>query len=89
MHARQNGHIELSVIDEGIGIPEKEIECIFEPNFRGELARRHNQSGTGVSMALVEKIVSVHHGRISVESGVGHGTKVIVSLPARPVNSKS
>jgi signal transduction histidine kinase len=83
INSRHNGHIELSVIDEGIGIPEEDIHSIFEPNFRGQLARRHNQSGTGVSMALVEKIITVHRGKIAVKSEVGHGTEVIISLPAR------
>ncbi len=72
--------------DEGIGIPEKEMKCIFEPTFRGELAKKHDHSGTGVSMALVEKIVTVHRGTISVKSQVGQGTKVIVSLPSESIN---
>ena len=76
-----NGYIHLTVLDEGIGIPEKEIKSIFEPTFRGELARKHDKNGTGVSMALVEKIVHVHNGQISVTSEAENGTKVIVSLP--------
>jgi len=75
-------HIHLLVLDEGIGIPEAEIKCIFEPTFRGELAKKHDKLGTGVSMALVEKIVHVHRGHIDVNSQVGYGTKVIVSLPS-------
>jgi signal transduction histidine kinase len=84
--SHQEGHIEFMVADEGIGIPEKEIKCIFEPTFRGELAKKHDHSGTGVSMALVEKIVTVHHGQIFVRSEVGQGTKVIVSLPSEANN---
>ncbi|MGA1865807.1 MAG: ATP-binding protein [bacterium] len=80
--SHQDGHIEFKVTDEGIGIPAKEIKCIFEPTFRGELAKKHDHSGTGVSMALVERIVTVHHGKILVKSEAGQGTKVIVSLPS-------
>lgn len=84
--SHHDGHLEFMVADEGIGIPEKEMKCIFEPTFRGELAKRHDHTGTGVSMALVEKIVTVHRGKISVKSEVGQGTKVIVSLPSESVN---
>jgi len=76
----QGGTLLFKVKDEGIGIPEKELPCIFEPTFRGEAARSHDQSGTGVSMALVEKIINLYKGKISVESIVGQGTTVKIFL---------
>jgi len=78
----RNGDVEFTVVDEGIGIPENEIQCIFEPTFRGERARRHSQSGTGVSMALVERVVAAHRGRISIRSEVDRGTTITITFPA-------
>lgn len=77
-----NGNISLMVKDQGIGIPEKELSCIFEPTFRGELAKRHTQSGTGISMALVERIIKLHKGNINIKSNLGLGTTITVNLPA-------
>lgn len=76
-----NGNVTCTVVDEGIGIPENELQCIFEPTFRGERARRHSQPGTGVSMALVERIVLTHRGRISVRSEIDRGTTVTITFP--------
>ena len=80
--SRQEKNLLFKVKDEGIGIPEKELTCIFEPTFRGETARNHNQSGTGVSMALVERIIQLYKGEISIESVVGKGTTVLILLPS-------
>ena len=77
---RQQGTLLFKVKDEGIGIPEKELPCIFEPTFRGEIARNHDQAGTGVSMALVEKIINLYKGKISIKSVVKKGTIVEISL---------
>lgn len=83
----QDGFLRLTVTDQGIGIPQNEIKCIFEPTYRGALARKHDPSGTGVSMALVERIISVHKGDISINSELDYGTKVTVSLPSHPADS--
>jgi len=76
----QEKNLLFKVKDEGIGIPEKELPCIFEPTFPGEAARCHDKSGTGVSMALVEKIINLYKGKISIESVVEKGTTVEIFL---------
>jgi signal transduction histidine kinase len=62
----------IRFLDTGIGISAKEIEHIFKPFFRGE--NHHFSIGNGIGMTLVERIVKLHHGSISVNSLKGEGT---------------
>lgn len=70
----------LSVEDEGIGIPESEIDQIFQP-FRGNFAR-----GTGLGLAIVHRIASEHRAIIKVESTLGRGTTFRITFPMSSVN---
>jgi signal transduction histidine kinase len=68
----------FSVADNGIGIPEKDYQQIFEP-----FHRLHKEyDGTGLGLATCKKIVERHGGVISCESKVGHGTTFFFTLPA-------
>jgi two-component system sensor histidine kinase PilS (NtrC family) len=73
----QAGHTRavLTVQDEGVGIPEEELDAIFQP-FRGSFAK-----GSGLGMAIVHRIVSDYSGEIQVTSKPGAGTTVQVRLP--------
>ena len=71
----------VTVADEGIGIPEQEIEAIFDPFYRGSSERR--TGGLGLGLALVKNIVEIMDGDIRVSSSPGRGTKVTVSIPLR------
>jgi len=77
--ARENdgGTAALSVRDEGVGIPEDELDKIFQP-FHGRFAQ-----GSGLGMAIVHRIVSDYGGEIQVTSKVGVGTTVEIRLPGR------
>jgi signal transduction histidine kinase len=66
---------ELEIRDEGIGIDEQDLEYIFNPFFS---TRIH---GSGMGLAIVERIVHEHMGKIKVESKRGKGTEVLVSIP--------
>jgi two-component system sensor histidine kinase HydH len=66
----------VEVIDNGVGIAPENREKIFLPFFTTK------PSGTGLGMAIVKKIVDLHGGDITVESGPGQGTRVRISLPA-------
>jgi signal transduction histidine kinase len=70
----QDGFIELSVTDTGIGIPPERFEEIFEPfhQLDGSATRRYG--GTGLGLALVKQILSAHGSAIHVQSEVGKGT---------------
>ena len=75
------GCARLRVADTGTGIPADELPHLFERfhRVRNEQARTHE--GTGIGLALVQELVDVHGGRVSVESTLGEGTTFTVLLP--------
>jgi two-component system, OmpR family, sensor histidine kinase ArlS len=71
--------VELYFQDQGIGIPNEEREAIFEPFFRGK--NRHEASGNGIGLALVLRIITLHHGSVQLMPGEEDGSCFRVSLP--------
>ena len=79
---RPVGHAaELRVQDTGGGIPAKEIPLLFERFHRVENARGRTHEGSGIGLALVQELVKLHGGSVSVESEVGRGTTFTVRIP--------
>jgi two-component system sensor histidine kinase SenX3 len=76
--------VEISVTDQGIGIPENEVERIFERFYRVDPARSRQTGGTGLGLAIVKHIVASHHGEISVWSVPGAGSTFTLRLPQLP-----
>lgn len=70
-----NKRVLIAVEDNGIGISEEMFEKIFEPNFTSK------NSGMGLGLTMVRKMVEDYGGKISLNSEVGKGTKFIISLP--------
>jgi signal transduction histidine kinase len=70
----------LTVSDDGAGIPEEVRAEIFNPFFTTKPAGQ----GTGLGLSICHGIVASHGGEMAVESQVGHGTRVQVTLPLRP-----
>ncbi|HEX2914522.1 MAG TPA: ATP-binding protein [Chloroflexia bacterium] len=80
---RQAGEaVQLSVADNGVGIPEAELGHVFERFHRVEGVEGRTQEGTGIGLALVQELVRLHSGEIGVESRVGQGTTFTVCIPA-------
>ena len=79
--------VTISVKDEGQGIPEDQIEALFEPFARTSTAGTAKEKTTGLGLAIVRRIVEGHGGRVRVESQVGKGSTFYVSLPLRPETS--
>jgi two-component system OmpR family sensor kinase len=79
---RSNGEVTVSVADHGVGIPQEEIEGVFERFRRGGNASDMNEEGLGLGLPLAKAIVEAHKGRIRMESRVGEGTTVTIALPA-------
>jgi signal transduction histidine kinase len=75
--------IEISVSDEGIGIPKEELEKIFEKFYRGS-QNRQKPGGTGLGLAICKAIVLAHGGKIWAESELGHGSTFHFTLPVAP-----
>ncbi len=72
----------VEVADTGLGIPSDEVTHIFEELYRGRNAR--GVEGSGLGLALVQRIVSLHGGDITVRSREGQGTVLAVRLPLAP-----
>ncbi|MHB8630917.1 MAG: sensor histidine kinase [Candidatus Limnocylindria bacterium] len=76
----KNGAASLTVWDTGVGIPDQELDRVFERFVRGSNARSL-AAGSGLGLAIVKQIVDAHRGSIKVTSAVGRGTLVEVQLP--------
>src|SRR5690606_22984304 len=79
--AVRGNHVDLTVADTGVGIPDAEIPHLFERFYRVENARRRSYEGTGIGLALVCELVKLHGGMVSAQSRIGEGTRFTVSIP--------
>jgi two-component system NtrC family sensor kinase len=70
-------HIKLEIIDNGVGIASADIPHIFEPFF----SAKQKASGIGLGLAIVHGIIQNHHGKIEIDSELGRGTKLTITLP--------
>jgi signal transduction histidine kinase/CheY-like chemotaxis protein len=80
---KQTGkQLQMAVQDTGIGIPARELPRLFERFHRVEGRRGRTHEGTGIGLALVQELVKMHGGTVSVESEVDRGSIFTVSIPA-------
>ncbi len=80
---RSDGYAELSVADQGIGIPERDLERIFERFYRVDPARSRATGGTGLGLAIVKHVMLAHAGRVTVRSIEGTGSTFTLFIPLR------
>ncbi len=76
--------LRLSVTDEGEGIPDSHLPRLTERFYRVDDARSRKLGGTGLGLAIVKHIVNRHRGQLQIESRLGQGTTVSVTLPLAP-----
>jgi len=72
--------IQLSVVDNGIGIPYESLPKIFDRFYRVDESRTKISGGTGLGLSIAKQIIEYHHGKIWAESSPEHGTKIIITL---------
>ena len=73
--------LEISVEDSGVGISEQELPHVFDKFFRSSDPRVQEQKGTGLGLALVQEVVRLHGGRVTVESEIDKGSTFQIVLP--------
>jgi two-component system, OmpR family, sensor histidine kinase SenX3 len=75
--------VEISVVDQGIGIPPDEIDRIFERFYRVDPARHRSTGGTGLGLSIVKHVAATHGGEVRVWSVEGQGSTFTLTLPRR------
>lgn len=79
-----HNNVVFSVTDEGLGIPKKDVNKVFERFYRVDKARAREQGGTGLGLAISREVIKAHNGAIWVESQEGRGSTFYISLPYEP-----
>ena len=79
----------VKVADQGIGIPTRDIDRIFERFYRVDQARSRQTGGTGLGLAIVRHAVVNHEADIDVESRLGEGTTFTMRFPSSKVTTDS
>ncbi|MEE6662689.1 cell wall metabolism sensor histidine kinase WalK [Limosilactobacillus fermentum] len=79
-----HNHVILSISDQGLGIPRKDLGHIFDRFFRVDKARSRKQGGTGLGLAISKEVVNLLGGQIWVDSVEGKGSTFYISLPYVP-----
>jgi two-component system sensor histidine kinase SenX3 len=76
-----DGIVEISVTDQGVGIPEEDQDRVFERFFRTDPARSRHTGGSGLGLSIVKHVVQNHGGDIRVWSQPGNGSTFTIRLP--------
>jgi two-component system sensor histidine kinase SenX3 len=76
------GIVEISVTDQGVGIPEDELNRVFERFFRIDPARSRHTGGSGLGLSIVKHVIQNHGGDVRVWSQLGSGSTFTIRLPA-------
>lgn len=79
-----HNHVILSISDQGLGIPRKDLGRIFDRFFRVDKARSRKQDGTGLGLAISKEVINLLGGQIWVDSIEGQGSTFYISLPYVP-----
>lgn len=85
----RDGNIIIKIVDTGIGISADNLSKIFEPFRQESEGFNRKYEGTGIGLTLTKKFVELLEGNLDIDSEVGKGTTVTITLPAREIKEKS
>jgi len=71
----------VRVLDRGPGVPETELERIFEPFYRTDKSRDHRQDGQGIGLAITARVTEVHGGKVTARNRAEGGLEIAIELP--------
>lgn len=77
----ENGSVRIDVSDTGTGIPADALPRVFDRFFRVDSSRAQASGGTGLGLAIVQSIMTLHGGKVEIESQLGQGTRVTLDMP--------
>jgi two-component system sensor histidine kinase BaeS len=80
----QEGWAEVTVEDDGPGVPPEDLERVFEPFYRGDPSRSRHSAGSGLGLAVVKQLVGAHGGTVRAERKPDRGSRFVVRLPTPP-----
>ena len=83
----ENGNVMISVQDNGIGIPSKDLKKVFRDFYQVDQRLSRERGGCGLGLSIVKFIVDAHRGNVFVESEPGRGSTFTITLPAAIVNA--
>lgn len=75
------GAVTVRVLDRGPGVPEAELERIFEPFYRTDKSRDHRQDGQGIGLAITARVTELHGGRVTARNRAEGGLEISIELP--------
>ncbi len=73
--------VTLWMEDNGPGVPEEQLPCLFEPFYRGDAARTKPGAGSGLGLAVVKKSMQQMGGNVRAENAPGGGLRIVMQLP--------
>jgi signal transduction histidine kinase len=73
----------VRVLDRGPGVPEAELERIFEPFYRTDKSRDHRQDGQGIGLAITSRVTELHGGKVTARNRAEGGLEIAIELPLR------
>ena len=80
-HVKTQQYLRFGVTDTGIGIAPEDVAQLFQPFIQVDSSLSRKYEGTGLGLALVKRIINLHHGDVGVESEVGVGSRFFIDLP--------